>query len=170
MKTIFLTILMATAFAAHGQIRKCIGADGKVTYSDFVCAQNTSNETAVRAGHNTIDSSGYRQEARRMNDDKAVNAALQTDGEKCKFSYYVSGDAHGKTLADSAKKECLNNIKAKTLGQPTSLEAYGFWKDHSTQESSNRQAAMSRAAAAAGSNNIVNSINNQTRDLQKPIG
>lgn len=177
MKTIVLAVLMSTVLLAHGQVRKCIGPDGKVTYSDFVCVKNTASESSVTTRQNTIDSSGYRQEAEMMKNnaanaalqarnENAVNAALQTDGAKCKFSYFSLGDAHGKTLASAARTECLNNIKAKALGQPTSLEAYGFWKDHSTQQSSNRQAEMSRAEAATNARNLESAIDKQNRTLK----
>jgi hypothetical protein len=83
-----------------------------------------------------------------MRTQEAVDQAMQKESSTCKFTYFSVGDQKGKDLASAAKQECLDNIKAKATGQPTSLTAYGFWKDHSSQKSSDRQNALNRASAA----------------------
>ena len=165
-KAILFAACCAIALGASAQVRKCTGPDGKITYSDFICGKSTANETSVRTDYNTIDSSGSRLDAKRMKTDEAVNAAMQTDGPKCKFAYFAYGDEKGKTLAAAAKQECLNNIRAKANGDATSLEAYGFWKDHSAQKSTDRQASISRAAAAQDAQATRNSIDGLNRTLK----
>jgi hypothetical protein len=159
-----LPFLIATAtvlcFSAHAQVRKCTGPDGKVTYSDFVCGANTAKETSVKTNANTVDASGYRQDAQRSKTAHAVDEAVQRDASKCKFSSFKNGDSKGQELAAAAKQECLDNIVAKVSGQPTSLDAYNFWKDHSTKTSAERQAALNRISAAANAQAIANSNRN----------
>jgi hypothetical protein len=140
-----LPFLIATAtvlcFAAHAQVRKCTGPDGKVTYSDFVCASNTSKESGIKTNANTLDASGLREDSQRYKTAGEVERAMQQGASKCKFAYYSIGDAKGKELAAAAKQECLSNIAAKANGQPTSLEQYNFWKDHHQIKSTQRSAA-----------------------------
>lgn len=125
----------------HAQVRKCTGLDGKVTYSDFVCSGNTTKETSVKTDANTIDASGFRQDGQGHKTSEAADQAMRQGAAKCRFSYYAIGDTKGKDLAAAAKQECLSNIEMKASGQPISLEAYNFWKDHhqikSTQRSAN---------------------------------
>lgn len=131
-------------FSAHAQVRKCMGPNGQITYSDSVCDSQTSRETTVRTDANTIDSSGLRQAAANTKTKEAVDRAMQSDSGQCKFSYYELGDSLGQELAKSAKKECLDNIAAKVTGAQTSQEAYNRWKDHFNQKSANRNAAIAR--------------------------
>ena len=126
--------------SAQAQVRKCTGADGKVTYSDFMCSSSTSNETGVRTNANTIDASGLREDSKRYKTAEAVDQAMQQGSSKCKFAYYAVGDSKGQDLAAAAKQECLSNIAAKASGQPTTLEAYNFWKDHHQIKSTQRSA------------------------------
>jgi hypothetical protein len=154
MKKILAIALLCVVFSgvSQGQVRKCVGPNGKVTYSDFLCAGGTASETNVRTDANTIDSSAYRQKAQKMKSEEEVGKAMQLGASKCKFTYLAIGDAKGKELALAAKQECLDNIKAKATGQPTTLDAYNFWKDHSSQKSAERQSAITRAGAAANAN------------------
>lgn len=141
-KQFFAALLFASLIGpAQAQVRKCTGPDGKVTYSDFVCAGSASKEDRVKTNANTIDASGYRQEAQREKTNQAVDAAVQQGASKCKFASYKYGDSKGQELAAAAKQECLSNLAAKASGQPTSLEAYGFWKDHHQIKSTQRSAA-----------------------------
>lgn len=141
---------------AQAQVRKCIGTDGKVTYSDFVCGKNTANEAGVRTDANTIDSSGLRREAEgiradRLSEAKNIRAdrlraeAIQGGSKKCSFEYYSIGDTKGKELAEAATKECYANLVAKETGGTTSLEAYNMWKDHHGMVANKRNAAGSRS-------------------------
>jgi hypothetical protein len=125
-----------------------------------VCAGNTKTESSVRTDANVIDSSGYRRDAQQMKSQEAVDKAMQNESSSCKFSYFSLGDQKGKDLASAAKQECLDNIKAKATGQPTSTTAYGFWKDHSSQKSSERQNAMNRANATDNANATRQAIQN----------
>ncbi len=154
---IFSLILLSMATGTNAQVRKCTGADGKVTYSDSLCASQATKEAAVNTTSNTVDARGLRQEAKAMRTDAAVQDALRRDSGQCKFSSYVYGDSKGKTLADAAKAECLDNIAAKASSRPTSTAAYEMWKDHSTQKSADRNASAARAQATANAQAIANS-------------
>ena len=157
----FIAILMLLAAGCAGlaqaQVRKCTGPDGKVTYSDFVCGASTVRETGVNTNNNTLDASGMREDSQRMRTSEAVTNAQQRGAGECKFSYFEFGDSKGKALAAAAKEECFSNLAAKATGQPTSLDAYAMWKDHSTQKSSDRQNAVNRSSAAANAQTIANS-------------
>ena len=145
-KLIATLLLIVLIGPVQAQVRKCTGPDGKVTYSDFVCVSSTSKEERVSTNANTIDTSAYRQEVQREKVAQAVDDAMLQSPSKCKFAFYTLADTKGQELAAAAKQECLHNLAANASGQPTSLEAYGFWKDHhqimSTQRSSARATPM----------------------------
>jgi hypothetical protein len=68
MNRIFLILVLAfSSLSAQAQLRKCVGADGKVTYSDVFCTKN-SVEGVVQNRVSVLDSSGLRQEADRLSD------------------------------------------------------------------------------------------------------
>ena len=158
-KALVLVCILVSG-ASHAQVRKCTGPDGKITYSDFVCAGGTKTESSVRTEANVIDSSGYRRDAQQMKEQESVDRAMQNESSKCKFEYLALGDDKGKALAAAAKQECLSNIRAKATGQPTSLEAYNFWKDHHTQKTTQRQRAVDRAVAQDNANATRQAIEN----------
>ncbi len=55
-------VLVACVSVSHAQVRKCVGADGKISYSDVICPGGAS-EKGVRTDANTIDSTGLRKQA-----------------------------------------------------------------------------------------------------------
>jgi hypothetical protein len=62
-KLAFVCVLTLSASVSQAQLRKCTGADGKVTYSDVGCATE-KKEAGVRGGTvTTMESSGLRQYA-----------------------------------------------------------------------------------------------------------
>ena len=156
----FATFLIATLIfdgAAYAQARKCTAPDGRVTYSDVVCDNKAVGETRVNTNANTIDHSGMRAHVQSQ---LAAREAIKVDEslrmqrqaikpQDCKFSYYALGDDKGKRLSDAAKAECQANNQAKLDGGPTSLEAYGFWRDHQAIKVTERQAAITRSEASA---------------------
>jgi hypothetical protein len=132
------------------QVQKCVGPDGKVTYSDRMCA-NTARASGVNTDANHADI-GSRQQAQRIQsrqDDERAAALRQNPPTECKFAAYKNGDEKGKLLASNATEECLRNMDAKRTGQPTSQEAYNLWKDHHQMATAKRQGSMNRATAAA---------------------
>jgi hypothetical protein len=166
--TYVLTLCGMLMGPAYGQVRKCIGQDGKVTYSDSICGIGTAKEDGVRVNANTIDSSGLRGQVDKYRGDEAVEKATQQGSKTCKFASYAYGDEKGKALAAEAKEECLSNIAAKARGLPQSLDAYNMWKDHFEQKSAGRRAAVTQiqnaenARAIADSNrNAINAVGNQ---------
>ena len=152
-KQIALALLVLVALGtSYAQVRKCVGPNGKVTYSDSLCAGGTASETSVRTDANTLDSSGYRQQAEQMRSNAAVDQAMSQEASTCKFEYMALGDSKGKALASAAKQECLANIRAKATGQPINKDAYNTWKDHHTLKSAQRQSAVDRANANDNAN------------------
>lgn len=162
------TLWLLTSGYATAQVRKCTSLDGKVTYSDFVCASNAT-EHGVTVNANSIDASSWRKQTKKTRTDDAVEKALQENSGQCKFSSYVYGDSKGKILADAAKEECLRNIAAKASGQTITLDAYNMWKDHSTQKDASRRAAVTRAADAANAQAIANSNRNAINEVGNQI-
>lgn len=147
---LFLMVLVVFMSSAQAQVRKCVSSTGKITYSDFVCEKDTSNESAVSTRQNNVDMSASRKEVETHNK-AAAQTPIQTTPQiiggkqatpdeiaRCKFEHYAYGDPKGKSLAAAAKQECLDNITAKANGQPTSQEQYGFWKDHQQIKSTQR--------------------------------
>ncbi len=132
MKASVLVFYIAFGFTTtvYAELRKCVGSDGKVTYSDVLCVSGTKSESGVRINENSIDASGDRALVKQHKGKEAVESAMRDGTGKCKFSYYSLGDDTGKQLAANAKKECLENIAATATGQATSDQAYQRYKDH----------------------------------------
>lgn len=170
---VFLATL-TLCFNLHAQARKCVGADGRVTYSDVLCDTKSASQSTISTNANTIDHSGLRQEAQKLRAEKDGAASAerldllhQSNPLECKFSYMAVGDTKGKLLTANAKEECLRNIEAKRSGQSGSREAYDLWKDHFGQTSANRQAAVARANAnanASATRNSIDGVRNAVRD------
>jgi hypothetical protein len=142
--TVLLMAGLLVAVCSSAQVRKCTGADGKVTYSDFVCGGTTSRESLVRTDVNNIDHSSSRQEVQQARATAELENLLQSPPSECKFKSYKNGDARGKVLADKAELECVRNIGAKKQGLPTATDDYEMWRGHHTLEASKR---ISRAPA-----------------------
>ena len=119
---IFFALLLCAN--VNAQLRKCTGADGKITYSDVACSINSTTGTIKNPNGNTLDTSGLRQQYQSQE-----KTAIQSPAE-CKFSFYSLGDEKGARLAANAKRECLSNNEAKKTGQEISLEHYNYWRDH----------------------------------------
>ncbi len=74
----FLCLAALSVTGAQAQLRKCVGADGKVTYSDAVCAVE-KKETNLRSGTmNVMDTSGLRQYASQSS--VVPRSSIQTTG------------------------------------------------------------------------------------------
>ena len=172
-KAISVTLLLILATScAQAQLRKCTAPDGRVTYSDVLCASSSSTGSIKNPNGNSLDSSGQRglvsaqQERKDESDRREQKLASASPPQECKFSYFSIGDEKGKTLAANAKAECLQNNAAKLNGQPISLEHYNFWRDHSSQKSASRQAAASRSNDASNAANTQNSINGVANSIR----
>lgn len=137
-----------TSASSLAQVRKCVGPDGKVTYSDYVCKSTAMKESSVKLNENTLDGSTMRDEVRKNKDNDAVDSAVQSGA--CKFDYYKYGDETGAGLAAEAKRECLANIIKKRNGEQTSDDAYNRWKDH--------KAASKRSVCSTAGNIVGNSV------------
>lgn len=139
---------------ATAQVRKCTGADGRVTYSDFVCASTTAKETGVVTNSNTLDGSGMRKQAKSDRNTAAGDQAVMEKGEQCKFTRYGLGKGVGAMLADAATKECLDNLRAKAIGQPVFFEAFNRWKE--------AKIASDAQSAADGTRAALNNLQNKS--------
>ncbi len=172
-----LLVIVATVLLganAQVQLRKCMGPDGKVTYSDVLCGSSSTTGSISNPHGNTLDTSGFRKEAQKMQasqDEADANERLAAARQKntpqeCKFAYFSLGDEKGKKLAANAKEECLRNNEAKKVGEATSLEHYNFWKDHRNQKSADRQAAVTRANADANAQATRSAIDRATTTIE----
>lgn len=136
-----------TCGSSFAQVRKCVGPDGKVTYSDYVCKSTAMKESSVKLNENTLDGSTMRDEVRKNKDNEAADSAVRSGA--CKFDYYKYGDETGASLAAEAKRECLANIVKKRNGEQTSDDAYNRWKDHK---------AASKRSVCSTTGNIVGGV------------
>lgn len=144
---------------AQAQLRKCVAPDGKVTYSDVLCNTASTTGSIKSSAGNSLDTSGLRQQAQQNRNAPVERpAARQSAPQDCKFNYFSVGDDKGKRLAEAAKAECLQNNEARQSGQAVSLEHYNFWKDHYSQMSGKRQAAISRENADSNARSTRNAI------------
>lgn len=147
-----------------------------MTYSDVVCDNKAVGETRVNTNANTIDHSGMRanvqsqlaarEAAKAEQDLKLQRQAIVP--QECKFPYYALGDDKGKRLSDAAKAECHANNRAKLEGGPTTLEAYGFWRDHRAVKVTERQASIGQAQAQENARAVqaqIGSINTSPRAM-----
>ena len=162
MKNIVLLgfVIGMLATTSQAQVRKCQGPDGKVIYSDVVCADTKAKETTVNTSANTLDHSGLRAQGERIRaqEDAAELASMKVPAQ-CKFKAYAYGDAKGQALKQQAELECMQNLQAAKQGRPQSTEAYQMWKDHFDQTSANRNAIAAQAKA-----------DNNTRQTTQAIG
>ena len=133
MKPTTFAISVVMIFAMNdssAQLRKCVGPDGKVTYSDTLCSSTAIQKSDVKVYENALDSSEARTAVESVKKKELADQAIQQGSGTCKFEYYAIGDSKGKEIARAAKQECLNNLAAKATGQSTSDEAYTRWRDH----------------------------------------
>ncbi len=152
--TVLIAVFALFAGAAHAQVRKCTGPDGKVVYSDFVCAGNTVKEGGISSSTNSVDATGLREESKKIRGDKAVEAALMNNAQECSFPS-SSRDEKSKALAAGAKDECLANIAAKATGGTTSKEAYAAWKEYQDMAVGRRNSGAEAAAVGGKTVNCV---------------
>ena len=168
MKIILVIALAVCCMSAQAQLRKCTGADGKVTYSDVVCS-NTSVEGGVKNRVSNMDMPGLKREVDNSRQEKtnaSINEMMANPPLECKFKSYVNNDEKGKLLADKAKRECIQNILAAKEGRPTSKEDYAMWKDHHDQTSAKREASVSRAISTINAANKPMQITPITQDVR----
>jgi hypothetical protein len=143
MKALILFVITALFFvAASAQMRKCVGADGKVTYSDVVCASTADKDTLMLRAP-TPEERGQQRQTDAAKANSAQTAAIRaqimnTEYPECKFEYYASGGARAKAIVDNAKRECKENKVAETLGGPQSNAAYLRWRDYIQLETARR--------------------------------
>lgn len=145
-KFIFAALALGVCFASNAQLRKCVGPDGKVTYSDVVCTGNSATHN-VKLHDNTLDTSGLRAEGQRIEQNERYASLMQNPPQECRFKSYKNNDQKGKALADLAQQECVKGLLSGN-NQSGATPAYDRWKDHYEQTTSSRQAAINRAGAA----------------------
>lgn len=144
----FIATLTLLSGAVDAQVRKCTGADGKVTYSDFVCESNTVKEAGVKTDVNTLDGSSARKDAANYRGGLSAEADLARNPKQCNFPRFTYGDEAGKLRAAAAKQECLDNVRKKYTGEPTSEYAKNAYKEGFDRESTRRENALARDAVA----------------------
>ena len=93
-KIAFLCVMALSAATSQAQLRKCMGPDGKVTYSDTGCATE-KKEASVRGGTvTTMDSSGLRQYAAQSQ--IAMQASVNTVGNRTQSASQSSQSGYWK--------------------------------------------------------------------------
>lgn len=156
MKTLLIIAIVAFCAPSAAQVRKCIGAEGKVTYSDVICSSGAASTVVRNLDVNNIDNSGFRREV------EAVNAALENEKLRqnppleCQFRFHPRNEK-GKVLAYMAQEECIKNLLTQRNGAPASTLNYSMWKDHYDQTDSRRQAAANRAVSSMNAQEISRS-------------
>ena len=140
------------------QVRKCVGADGKVTYSDAICNSGMASTAVRNLDVNNIDNSGFRREAEAINVGLEDERLRQNPPLECQFRFHPR-DEKGKTLAYKAQEECVRNLLAQRKGATASTLNYSMWKDHYDQTDSRRQAAANRAVSSMNAQEIARSNN-----------
>lgn len=96
---------------AEAQLRKCIAPDGKVTYSDVVCAGNTASERKVNPRGNTLDSSGFREQVQREQDAAAQANLRDADRASQETNSRQAQVAQQTQAAEAAKQASLQSAK-----------------------------------------------------------
>jgi hypothetical protein len=81
-KIVMIFTLFMFLTGAYADIRKCTGADGKITFSDGLCP-STSTHTIVRERDNTIDTSGLRQAAQAQTNARNAMGETGPDSQAC---------------------------------------------------------------------------------------
>lgn len=156
-----LLVIVATLLLcanAQAQLRKCTGPDGRVTYSDVLCAGGATTGSIKNANGNSLDTSGFRREV----EGRATASAMQVAPIECKFKSYNNNDEKGKVLADQAQVECVKNIQSAKKGLPQFKEAYTMWKDHYDQTTVRRQGAVNRAISTLNADTTARSNANRS--------
>lgn len=167
MKIVLTIAVLVICIAAQAQMRKCTGADGKITYSDVLCT-NASVETGVSNRVSNMEMPGLRQGADMIRQDKArasTDQMMANPPMECKFKSFAYNDEKGKLLADKAQLECVKNIQAAKEGRPALRDDYSLWKDHYDQTSSSRQAAANRAVSSINAANKPMPVVGISRDI-----
>jgi len=161
--TIFVLLTLACS-AAHAQVYKCKNAQGKMEYSDIPCAGTESQKVNIVAPDfgNTDGSSEARAQLLQANRLKSGPTPAE-----CKFNYFAQGDSKGRTLAENAKAECIENMMNKAKGAPASTEAYNLWREHYSATSNNRNATVARVNATENANRITRQLRRNADDADQ---
>lgn len=133
MKFIFGLVCTALLCAnAQAQMRKCVAPNGKVTYSDVPCTQGSSAGSIANPGGNTLDNSGFREQAQKENVDtdiansRARNSAAQTqaraslqsrDGEDARAVSNCVRDVERQSASQNVKAELIAACRTAGLVQ-----------------------------------------------------
>lgn len=154
MKILTVVAMLLLCANTQAQTRKCIGADGKVTYSDVVCDARSSSQSTINTNANTIDHSGLRRDAENMRQEKAsadieqrANLLRQSNPAECRFRFHKYGDEIGKARAQNAKEECIQNLARGTSNRTAADTS----NEHLESTSQSRSRALDRAQAAENS-------------------
>lgn len=149
MKITVAALLLLATLAGNAQaqaVRKCILADGKVTYSDVLCSNDAAKKADVNLIANTVDKSPERAEARKFAMDRLVTQARQREPNRCMFSVEPSIKGDGQQLAEAATQECFTNIVAAQTGNAPLSEALERWFENQQLAEGKRSASVADQA------------------------
>jgi hypothetical protein len=144
-KSFLLIVVILLTGSADAQMRKCVGADGKVTYSDVLCANTADRDTLILRAPTTEERSQRQVEATNASSTRATAQTatiraqiMSTEYPECQFEYYASGGARAQAVVENARRECKENKVAEAIGGQQRNAAYLRWRDYIQLETARR--------------------------------
>jgi hypothetical protein len=137
MKAVVAALLSLAAVDAFAQtMYRCPDANGQVSFTDKPCTGG--QHVVVRP--NIIPSEGARQEVG-LQRRAAQTASRAASTPPCRFASYSVGGATGKSLAEAARQECIDNH----ITGSNNRTAYEMWRDHRQIETARRSNIINAA-------------------------
>lgn len=122
-KIAIVCVLVLWTSVSHAQLKKCIAADGKVTYSDVQCSSE-KKEAAVRGGKvSTVDSSGSLHQTNRSQDANGNSTSNTTSKNSVNLDPKTWGAKNSTSNDESAKSsQKVESTKLYTMPSQMAIE------------------------------------------------
>lgn len=132
---LFVTSLaIALSVPAFAQPRKCMAADGKVTYSDVACPDSTTSERTVETRGNTLDGSELREQAQKnraaaeqaettAREQAAVQASSRQQAQ-AQAEQAAKRDAENSAKDEAAYLNCTRDVERQGVTEDVKAELY----------------------------------------------
>lgn len=123
-RLLMVASLLAVGASANAQLQRCVAANGHVTLSDSSCPAGTVSARTIVPRDNTLDSSGFRQQAQRDQYRSAQEALAQdrlnADIERHRARDRQTGERRPSAAADaSAIDNCIRDVERQPATQDT---------------------------------------------------
>ena len=130
MKTAILLVALLLVGQAHAQLRKCIGPDGKITYSDVLCAGTSkSTQTLDTPPGPSISQSPRPSQASVYEKELSSKIAGYLNNNDFEAASKIAATAeHHQMIADARlarQSKAADKKAAKRAAQPTVCRTYG---------------------------------------------